>query len=255
MVEEDWKGYPTPVVNDNQRFFSANWHELSSVAPADRRNEMSWKDRFPAALLRAQNFYSPGEDVVANMEGIDSASMLSTVWRESWGSIFRGRGSWKAQELMKGVRWWTSLGALVMERNQGGWGLNLVSEPSPSTSATDAELRKVPFFRHFLEADLMGSDDNLASLRAGESHVQYDVLARGLPALSYAAAANEMPILELVDRNFDMEEEGRVGGVWPTEGHQDLTTVGRWLHSDLKNVALPYVWPTYEAMIQRGVLR
>jgi hypothetical protein len=32
-------------------------------------------------------------------------------------------------------------------------------------------------------------------------------------------------------------------------------TQGRWLHSDFKNVALPYVYPLFLTMINRGELR
>jgi len=99
----------------------------------------------------------------------------------------------------------------------------------------------------------LSSDPAVASDKAGEAKVQYDLLARGLPALSYAAAANRVPVLGDA-RNFDMEDKGRIPGLWPQEGHAG-TRAGRWIHSDCKDVALPYVYKMYEAMIEKGSLK
>jgi hypothetical protein len=52
-----------------------------------------------------------------------------------------------------------------------------------------------------------------------------------------------------------METEGRTPNRWPSEGHTSTTTQNRWLHSDFKNAALPYVYQMYEAMIAKGSLK
>jgi hypothetical protein len=87
--------------------------------------------------------------------------------------------------------------------------------------------------------------------------VRYDALARGLPALSPAAGSTPFPALggaRVV--NYDLEQQGRpVGGDWPEEGHRSPLTKERWLHSDFKNVALPFVYPLFQTMIKRGSLR
>jgi hypothetical protein len=67
--------------------------------------------------------------------------------------------------------------------------------------------------------------------------------------MSYAVAANALPGVESVD----MEKEGRDSSKWPAEGH-DRERRGRWIHSDFKNVALPYVQPMFQEMITRGGL-
>ena len=51
-----------------------------------------------------------------------------------------------------------------------------------------------------------------------------------------------------------MEADGRTQSQWPTEGHFG-PDVGHWLHSDFKNVALPYVYQMYQAMIEKGSLQ
>jgi hypothetical protein len=108
-------------------------------------------------------------------------------------------------------------------------------------------LRKAPIFKRFLEQGLFGEN---GSQVAAEPKVRYDVLARGIPAMSYAAAANALPDI----KSIDMEMEGRVAGKWPTVGHDDKYRAGRWIHSDFKNVALPYVYPMFQEMITKGVL-
>ena len=56
--------------------------------------------------------------------------------------------------------------------------------------------------------------------------------------------------------NFDLEALGRTDpGQWPTEGHEATRLAGRWLHSDYKNVALPYVAPLFTHMINFAALR
>jgi len=67
--------------------------------------------------------------------------------------------------------------------------------------------------------------------------------------MSYAVAPNALPDVE----SIDMEKEGRDPSKWPADGH-DSDRRGRWIHSDFKNVALPYVQPMFQEMITRGGL-
>lgn len=77
-----------------------------------------------------------------------------------------------------------------------------------------------------------------------------------VPALSFATAVHKLLPLESTDRNFNMETQGRTQNQWPTEGHtNDSRDMGRWLHSDFKNVPLPYVFQMYQEMINRGSLQ
>lgn len=87
--------------------------------------------------------------------------------------------------------------------------------------------------------------------------VRYELLATAIPALSYAAGGQEIPATESTKRifNFDLEKSGRSPGRWPTEGHTAKNKPGRWLHSDFKNVALPFVHPLFSKMVAEGSLR
>lgn len=40
--------------------------------------------------------------------------------------------------------------------------------------------------------------------------------------------------------------------LWPTQGHQGTNRANHWLHSDFKNVALPYVYPLFDFMILKS---
>ena len=251
MVEDDWK-------NRDSRLYAANWHELFASTPSDHRNELSWKNRFARVIQQftAYNFYSTGEDVVENP--ISSSSNVTWDMLINWST---SRGAWGHQEFVKGTNVFSSGGASwAFERTQAGWNWNYLaylSAPDANSSTVREQLKTRPAFERFLEDDLMSADPAVASTKAGEAKVQYDLLGRALPSLSYAAAANKSIALAQMQssRNFDMEGEGRTPNQWPTEGHTgDSKSVGRWLHSDFKNVALPYVHQMYEAMISKGAL-
>jgi len=84
--------------------------------------------------------------------------------------------------------------------------------------------------------------------------VLYDLRARAIPAMSFATAANEIKGLA-VGRNFNMENVGRNGTDWPTEGHGLSADENRWLHSDFKNVAFPYVYLLFKKFKEEGGLQ
>jgi hypothetical protein len=110
-----------------------------------------------------------------------------------------------------------------------------------------------PCFSPFLETQLFSDDVAFGSAKAAEPRVLYDVLARGIPAMSYCAAANPLPAVGRKVQNFNMEEKGRDPNSWPTQGHSGFRQ-NQWIHSDFKSVALPYVSDMYYEMIKRGEL-
>jgi hypothetical protein len=65
----------------------------------------------------------------------------------------------------------------------------------------------------------------------------------------FGRAANIMPSLGN-DRNFPMHTAGKAAANGPFPTNAD----GEWRHSDFKDVGLPYVYPMYQAMIDRGGL-
>ncbi len=260
MVEHDWKSY-------DARLLASNWHSLFPAS--DHRSELTWENRFYDAVPKIYDFFSPGDDVVAKAEGIDTASVAVQLLRQGFDT---STGVWKAQELVKGVNWPTSAAALLMGRGQAGWGFNpawyLVrgqtnsgqiysrrfSDEAREADVPTSTLKILPFFNLFLETALTDSDTSKGSIKAGEKKMQYDVLARGIPSKSYAIATRRLSSLS-DDRNFNMETKGREQNQWPIDGHMVTGNQGRWLHSDFKAVALPYVHKMYEVMIANGALK
>lgn len=260
MTEAEWKRYGAM-----QHLFAARWYNL--FEQGDSRRRLAWRDRFSAVQGVAVNFYSPGEDVVQNPR-VDSASLSSN----GPGNTIEGRGAWGAQEFAKGVfgQRTSSLdyvGAGAQEPPQAGWGfanryINVIVDqesgattieivaPDPGAAAelSPTYLRETPIFRDFIEAGL--TDPQQGPALAAQPLVRYHVLAGGIPALSYAAAAN--PVVGMP--GFDMPGMLRDPGAgWPAEAHED-ELAGKWLHSDFHGVALPYVHSMYAKMIELGDL-
>jgi hypothetical protein len=257
MTESKWKsGAP-----GNRSTYAANWHQFFGATPSDHRNELKWKSRFGGIFDKSvvYDFHSPGDDVVEDPEW-DSPSVLGLIFTQGFNF---SRGAWVTQEFAKGANVGESLAVLNLSRVQGGWGESIFYTPPwgigslpPSPDQT-----REPYFGYFLEHDLFDVDPAKGSAKAGQKSVQYDLLARGIPALSFAVAVHPLERLKnltnpSLSRNFDMEAQGRDAGVWPTEGHTaDSQSAGRWLHSDFKNVSLPHVHKMYEEMINQGSLK
>jgi hypothetical protein len=266
MTEALWRAYP-------RRLFASDWYRSHPLT--DQRRTYAWTNAFARARLIGglTNSYSAGEDVTNCPREMTSASVLTTLWS--------GRavdyGVWKTQELLKGVGWSRSLGAIAMERSEAGWGFNPAWRgrfvPNPASKAaggyyeklppelasalTADQLRKDPFFAPLKESWLHEARPARLSPLLDSPHIRYDLLARAIPAMSYAAGASPIPSSGPLSklRNFDLEAHGRTPGRWPSEGHAAAVTAGRWLHSDFKNVALPFVSPLFAKMIEEAALR
>jgi hypothetical protein len=243
MTQSDWRNLKNRGMDE--RVFASNWHRLFN-AKNDKRANLTWKDRFRDVSSRSSitNFYSPGEDVVENPRSGSSAIVMDMLR-----NMDTSKGAWGHQEMIKGG---AGLGALAFSRVQGGWWM---FAPRRINASNLGELKVRPVFFPFIDDVLMAKDKSKASAKAAEPKVQYDLLARGIPAMSYAAAANVVSASELSGAvgNVDMEDKGRAPDKWPADGH-DSDRRGRWIHSDFKNVALPYVHPMYHEMIARGGL-
>ena len=158
----------------------------------------------------------------------------------------RGQGGWRFNPAWYLVRSQTNSGPITNRR---------FSSEAGESDVPTGPLKTQPFFLPFLESELFSFNATTASDKAAEKKVQYDVLARGVPSKSYAMATHKITSLDQASRNFDMEALGRVENQWPTEAHTREGSRGRWLHSDFKAVALPYVHQMIEEIILRGALK
>lgn len=267
MTEKEWRGY-------GRRLFASDWHKI--FAASDRRSNYGWTNCFSRVRTSTTltNFYSPGEDITICPVAIDSASILSTLWA--------GRaldyGAWKTQEMLKGVGWTRSLASVAMERTQGGWGFNRAwrgkyiegagsgrgtghyerMTPVEAGGIETAQLIAHPFFRTFSQGWLHTVPRLRVSPLIDDSLVRYDLLARGIPAVTFAAGAVPLSnpqtknVMSGIHQDINLEAKGRVTtNRWPSTGHK-ADNSGHWLHSDFKNAALPFVFPLFERMINQA---
>jgi pimeloyl-ACP methyl ester carboxylesterase len=256
MTEDSWRPY-------NTRLFASKWHTLPFPA-GDRRQDITWIERFVSITQGryAINCYSAGDEVVKCPEEMTNAGIWEDIYR--W-----GYGAWKTQELLKGNY---SLPALTVSERQGGWGFNgdwdtnnvwawppIRQTMSPEDTAkyiTNEHLIGKPFFRPFREHTLHYYEGMLhqTNWALDRKNTWYDVLARGIPASTFAAGGiplmTKSPLGEPIT-NYNLEAEGRTSE-WPSQGHAGDKTENRWLHSDFKNVALPYVHPFFTYIITQS---
>jgi hypothetical protein len=251
MVEEEWRGKGGTYAAE---YFTANWYDR--FPESDPRSKLKWSDLF--SRMRTGGFtincYSEGDDIVRCPTDIDSISIVQQV-------LDGGFAAWKSQELLKGLRWSESIGSWGMARDQAGWSRKrfiIGEKPDPAFN---------PYFREFLEPGLTSEDPRVAQALLGQPLVVYDLFARALPALSYGAGArrivgfntgNNSDSNKADDQtNYDFEDKGRRGAnapFWPTVNHGNQDDPkdqrkNRWLHSDFRNAALPFVSPAFKFFV------
>ena len=216
------------------------------------RASLSWANFF-GPIPNAINYYSRGEEVLANPTAeMGIPSLLSPDY------------AWYNQEIRKGER--LSFGLLSSDdrwapfgNNEAGWNMEgtayekpypltggLLTRPySPEEAAgiPDSALRYAPFFGAFDNGEIV-TDAGSQFLRE-HPEVCNRILADGIPAESFAAGANGVWLEngEASDRNREMYASRN--GYWPevrkNEKAQELSKKCPWLHSDLKDVAYPFV--------------
>lgn len=235
MANPDWHNY-------TNRLWASRWHEAwKRIDPNDGRCDLTWRGRF-ASITNAYNYYSEGEEVLANGDG-DTHPILS------------GDFAWYNQESRKGL--WPML---LPGNNEAGWSFNgaydnFLSHMNPTNAAELADLLICTnsFFGLFDERGLYGTN---GSFLATQPAIRAHALADGIPAESYAAGANAIaPEGSWIGRNVDMPMKAKVAwgsqyGI-PDEGEQGEA----WRHSDIKNRPYQVVRDVFLSIIEKGSLK
>jgi len=174
LLHPDWRGYKAKT-------WASNWHRLftNSVAfPADDRAELTWRGRFADAADVLYNFWSSGDEVLEISEAeINLTSGIEWNWRLDWWPVNANyrRFTWHKQALFKGR-------SSLYGTTWAGWGFwewdlgGRVYNTDEANALDDATLRTNPAFRH--------NPDEMFTSNIAQS-VQNDLLARGIPELSY----------------------------------------------------------------------
>ncbi|MBP5788189.1 MAG: hypothetical protein J6Y19_10305 [Kiritimatiellae bacterium] len=229
MVNPDWRDYASYL-------WASKWHE--AFPATDGRHALSWRGCF-ANLTNYCNFYSSTEDVLDNV----GASIPFPQRQWAWGT----------QELHKG----TTFSYWMPGHCEGGWGFNgdydpwFDSFPTPEEATnliTMATLQTNSLFRRF--------DDPQLYTPAGDAFAHQPVirarlLADAIPALSFAAGRNVMVNAGGGITNIDLLSFRRgphLIDAWPRE-------LDDWQHSDLKEIAFPYLGELFEYIVEQGALR
>jgi hypothetical protein len=89
---------------------------------------------------------------------------------------------------------------------------------------------------------------------ANNKQAVWRLLASAIPARSFAVAANPLDDFVIDNRNFNMQTLRGANFSWPTERVKGEERDHDWLHSDIKNLALPYVYNTYQQMLSTANL-
>lgn len=231
--------------------WTSAWHALFAEFPDDDRRLLGWPGRFADVAQHAVNFYSTGDEVLE----LNTDNDLNVLTGASDGL---GHLSWHKQEIFKGSAQLTSgLGGT----DWSGWGFKKVYLPAAMfpvqvvkyTAAeaalrTEAQLRADPVFNP-RPANVTNS---VLPLLTRAAH-----LTQGIPALAPptggASLAHVLGDADAFDLNSsDLSSSGvlRPNG-WP---HRS-TYSGRWLHSDMKDVAFYFNYALFEKVIEKGGLR
>jgi hypothetical protein len=243
MRHPDWQGY-------DSKLWASGWH--ACFPPGDGRSALTWKDRF-GDIPNAVNYYSSTEDVLANSDGA-----LHNALKDEY--------AWVNQEMLKG----TTLAWLGPMNAEAGWKFNedydvVVPPVWPNNSPTlelmpPAQANLLPlsvlatnsFFEHFDDEALYGINGGAV---AAQPAVRAQLLADAIPALSNPAGGNPITSWDTnptIQRNHDMH--GMRNG-WPQERMKPNDAKrDRWLHSDIKNIAFPFVYGVFEQISNEGGL-
>jgi len=266
MRHYSWKDY-------EQRLWAPFWHELFAGTD-DPRAALTWKGRFADAVGVLYNFYSSGEDVLANADG-----STPTVFGPVIDALYdrKGVGIWYTQEMWKG----TTLASMMADDGHGGWGFDkthwfnlehkhrkpierekLWPSEANETRVPTAALVSEPFFGRFqtsdddayVEYDGSGLLNTLGngSLGATEQQ-QFDtrakLLAEAIPALSLAVGSNALGVEGA--RNFDMNSSKfRSELEWPSG-----RSGSDWRHSDLLRPAYAHNHALYDEIVTQGDMK
>lgn len=235
LVHDEWVDYTNAC-------WSALWHELFPTN--DARSRLTWKGRFAGVASVAVNFYSSGDEVLEyHPQSHNPAWYNGFNPGDGWGA----RYSWQKQELYKGRK--TLLG-FAGTTDWSGWGFaeNWLGVREWSADEANAVNDFSVFTTNAVFELAPPSITNAVATR----HETDCHLAFGIPALSPPAGRVSLMPAGII--SYDMNSSAFKPSSWPSEGHAGQLA-GRWLHSDIKNVAYPYVRLVFKKIVEEGNLQ
>lgn len=268
MRHPDWADF-------DERLWPTDWH--SRFPSTDARSTLTWVNVF-AGLGIGTNFYSSGEEVLANPDDGD-IPVLDTL-------LYSGFHAWVVQEKLKGgaARFTHPAEAAAIQflrSRNGGWVTNTAwyvpIVPTPTSGPTTRQrfpeeaqesgvpsvaLAGKPFFQPFQASESGGFYPGYQGSRliaaAGDANADDEArklvtvakcLGEAIPALSLALGSNSSTKFDELSGNFDLNDPAFRNG-WPSSRSKP-----NWRHSDCLNVAYTFNFPLYERMTTDGGLK
>ncbi len=211
------------------------WYELF---PADDdRNKLTWKGRFGTlptlSGLSLYNFYSSGDEVLSMRDLVGPDGMVHLDYNT--GEEKRNY-SWQKQERFKGRKHF-DFPEEFAATDQVGWGFKYHFERIPLSGTIDL----------IRDTYLSAADANAATTNQLKTVPVFVNAPAGTSQLNFSGLtkAND-------NRNIDMNTCRTDSKKW---GRMDRNYNQRWLHSDLKNMALPYIRTLFEQIKEKGLLQ
>ena len=233
LVHDDWTGYTNAC-------WTALWYQRFPVG--DARRSLTWRGRFVGVKSVAVNFYSSGDEVL---------ELYTDAHNPSWYNGFSPSGnwgerySWHKQEIWKGRK---SLLGFMGTTEWSGWGFKKNALGIKVWSAADANaVTDISVFATNTVFNPYPASITNAVARRLETDFH---LAQGIPALS--PPTGRMDLSDVNVTSFDINTPQFMANNWPRPNDGQLG--GRFLHSDIKNVAYFFVHPVFRKIVEVGGL-
>ncbi|MGN0834151.1 MAG: alpha/beta fold hydrolase [Kiritimatiellia bacterium] len=234
LVHDSWTSYTNTC-------WTALWHRL--FPSGDARSRLTWRGRFAAVVPIAVNFYSSGDEVLELYPNAHNPAWYNGLSPSgNWGD----RYSWHKQEIWKGRK---SLLGFIGTTEWSGWGFSCNALGVRTWSASDANAVADPsvFATNTVFNPYPESITNPCATRLEtDSH-----LAQGIPALSPPTGRTNLWHKRIP--SFDMNSAEFKVNAWPRP--DDGRLGGRFLHSDVKNVAYFFVHLVFQKIVEVGGLK
>lgn len=251
LVHPEWEDYPTNT-------WASCWHSLFDGSPNDDRRLLGWPGRFADVAQYAVNFYSTGDEAL-ELSANNNLWLTTGLIETDWTRPDFAHHCWHKQELFKGR---AQLSEGLGGTTWAGWGFNSISYSTsvsfvPVTAVkygaleaadlTPEQLRNDPVFN---PAPSNMTNSVIPLLVRGA------ILAQGIPALAPPTGGIGLSDVLTQEDNFNLNLNSNRGGIlkpneWPSRNRYS----GRWLHSDMKDVAFYYTYEFYEKVVEKGGLR
>jgi hypothetical protein len=263
MIHPEWLQY-------SHQAYAAEWYKL--FMQGDGRRSLTWRGRFGTLGPNVFNFYSSGEEVLAQHPNtLGDPSIFDIAYTRD--GFYLGKYAWSLQEKLKGrireLQSFPILGSVY-----GGWGFTQnIGHPPHTPSAAevatteDSSFQTQPIFDPGFDliehspgprepsgyvsvephgpAWIVDLVDPTKGSNVAASH-RNTLLAEMFPATTLPIGSTFQPSFGQ-ENNFDMQTEFKEG--WPAERQNE-----DWRHTDLKQVAYPFIFHLFDTFVQLGKL-